>query len=135
MTAVAPTKAYSKMWDKATVQISTLAASSGLSDTIDLQGMTLAGVLVSTAWTDAVLTVQGSLDNTNFFDVYTSTGGELTIGTSGSSAIVNRYIAVVPDQFYGIPFLRLRSGTGSSATTQGATRSLTLSLFKSTPSQ
>jgi len=135
MTATPPSYLRPKMTDRATVQISTTAASSGQSDGVDLGGNALGGVLVSTAWTDAQITVQGSFDGTTYFDVYTSTGGEVTIGTSGSSAIVGRYLSFDPFPFVGLPFIKLRSGTGASPVTQVATRSLTLALFKSTPSQ
>ena len=140
MTAVPPTKIYSKMTAVASVAITTTAASSGLSDAIDLGGHTLSSIHVSTRWVNAALSFQGSLDGTNYFDVFTTTGGELIYGTSGSSAMVSKIISFDPATFSGIPYFKIRSGGTTAPITQGSSAdpgsvTLTLGLYKSTPSQ
>ena len=98
-------------------------AADGLSTTVlDLNGNTLAAIEMSTGWTDASLSFLGSIDGTTtVFNIYTSTGGELTYGTSAS-----RLLQFDPNLWAGIRCVQLRSGTAAAAVAQAAARTVRL---------
>ena len=105
-----------------TVSIST--GTTGLSSAIKLGGHTLCSVGMSTAWTNAVVSFQASTGSTaTYRNVFTSTGGELTLTTTA-----DRVVPVNPDNFRGFQFIKLRSGESTAAVAQGAARTLTLHL-------
>lgn len=103
-----------------TVSISTGAT--GLSSAISLEGYIPHAIQLSTAWTNAAITLQGSQDETNYFNVYTSTGGEVSF-----TCTANRYLVITdPERFIGLKALKLRSGTSGAAVAQAAARTLKL---------
>ena len=108
-----------------TVDIST--AADGLSDVVSLKGHMLAAVQASTAWTAANLTFLGCLDSTAYHDVYTSTGGELTLTATTSGRMIT-LSADEQDRLRVFDKLKIRSGTTTLAVAQGAVRTLTLGL-------
>ena len=107
----------------ATVVVSTEA--DGLSDTINLTGLTLASIQMSTAWTDATIGFKGNVDgSTNYYDVYTSTGVLMTYPTSA-----NRCLSFDPAPFLGLQYLQLISETTAGvAVVQAAARTIKLGL-------
>lgn len=106
----------------ATVAFST--AADGLSDAAKLYGNTLCAIEMSTTvWTNAALTFQGSVDGTNYRDLYDTSGNEVSFTTTAS-----RLLYFDPAPFQGINFIKLRSGTGASAVAQLNTRTVTLGL-------
>lgn len=99
----------------ATVQISTEA--DGLSDTINLTGLTLSAIQMSTDWTDAQIGFKSSIDNsTDYLDIYDSDGILLTYETSA-----NRVVAFDPAVFAGIQRLQLVSETSAGVVVVQAT--------------
>lgn len=107
----------------AVVDMST--AADGASDTINLTGLTLSAIQMSTDWTDARIGFKGSVDgSTNFYDVYDTSGNFLTYATSAS-----RILLFDPSTFAGLERLKLVSETSAgAAVAQGATRVLKLGL-------
>ena len=127
MTAVPPTNVRPKMTGIASVSVT---SSTSTFDALDLGGSTLSAIQMSTAWTDASLTFQASLDGTNYFDVYSSTGGEIACTTTAS-----RLLVFDPATFLGLPYIKVRSGTSGTGVNQAAARTISLGLVKMAPSQ
>lgn len=107
----------------AAVVVST--AADGASDSVNLTGLTLSCVQMSTAWTDAKIGFKGSVDgSTNFYDIYNTNGDFLTYATSAS-----RVVVFDPAEFAGIQRLMLVSETSAGvAVAQAAERTLILGL-------
>lgn len=105
----------------ASVSIST----AGTGDVVNLTGLTLSSIQMSTAWTDADITFEGNVDgSTNYYPVYNSTGTALTYETSA-----NRLMLFDPAIFSGLQWLRVMSvSTASTAIEQAAARTLKLGL-------
>jgi hypothetical protein len=109
------------------VTLTTVAASSGESGVVDIEGARAIGVHMSTAWTAAAITFLAAPTSTGIFHpVYGSTGEvELTVAA-------NRYIGLTERQaeiVRAARFIKLRSGTDSTgAVVQAATRSINLIL-------
>lgn len=110
----------------AIVTVST--AADGTSDMVDLTGLTLSSIQVtSVGWTAASIGFKASVDGTTvLFDVFDSAGNNLTFPATAS-----RVIAFSPDQFAGIQKLQLVSETTAGvAVAQGADRIVKLGLSK-----
>lgn len=105
--------------------ISLSTAADGVSEEINLTGLTLSCVQMSTAWTDAAIGFQASVDgSTNFYPVYNSVGDHLTYPTSAS-----RVVAFDPAQFSGLQRIKVVSETTAGvAVAQAAARTLILGL-------
>lgn len=98
----------------------TIANGASLSGAVDLGGRKLVAIIMPDAWTAAGLTFQGSVDGTNFFNVYDgATERALTVSASYYSAF---NIA----DWVGFRWIKVRSGTAGSAVNQAAERVLTL---------
>jgi hypothetical protein len=94
----------------------------GLSGIVDCGGGTLSAILMSTAWTAAGLSFQASLSaSSTFFNVFGSTGDEVTYTTTGNGNM----ITFDPALWIGIRFLKVRSGTSGTPVAQAAARSVT----------
>ena len=105
-----------------TFAVSISTGATGLSGAISLEGQTPFAIEMSTGWTAASITMQGSRDGTNFFNLYKDDGTEYSL-----TATASRYIVLQnPNHFIGLKALKLRSGTSGSAVAQAATRALTL---------
>lgn len=108
----------------ATYQTVTIASAGSLSAEVPIEGLTLAGIIMPAAWTTANLTFQGGIVSGTVENLYDEYGTEVTV-----TAAASRYIAVSPEQFVGIKYLKVRSGTSGTPVAQGAERSLTLVLI------
>jgi len=97
----------------------------GLSDAVNISGLTLSAIQMSTAWTEARVGFRASIDGTtNFYDVYDTAGNFLTYPTSAS-----RVVALDPAVFSGLQQLKLVSETSAgAAVAQGAARAVVLGL-------
>jgi hypothetical protein len=100
-----------------------IANAASLSGVIDLGDQRLHRIHLPSAWTAAAITFQTSSDGVAFADLYDK-DGEITLPSSVVAA--SRSVVVPQEAFYGIRYLKIRSGTGASAVTQGADRSLAL---------
>ena len=101
--------------------VHTIANGASLSDALDLSGTSLVGYIMPASWTTANLTFQGSVDGTNFFNLYDKFGNEITHIVAAS-----QFIAVNPADLTCVRYLKLRSGTSASSVNQGAQRQVTL---------
>lgn len=99
----------------------TIANAASLSGAADLGGTTLVGYIMPSSWTAADITFQGSVDGTNFFNLYDQFGNEVRHVVSSS-----RFVALNPADLASIRYLKIRSGTSGSAVSQGADRVVTL---------
>jgi len=100
----------------------TIASGASLSDAVAIQPThTLAGILMPAAWDAADLTFQGSFDGTNYGDLYSDDGSEVTI-----PAAAGRIIPVGSSDLRAMPYLKVRSGTSTTPVAQTAQRVITL---------
>lgn len=76
------------------------------SDTVSLNGTSIAGLYVPSAFTGTELTFQASFDGTNFFVVQDGLGTAIAVTVSPSI-----YVPLSPQSFYGIRNLRIISGS------------------------
>ncbi len=108
----------------ASVDIST--AASGLSELVDITGLTLSCISMPAAWTHASLTLFISIDGTtNVVPAYDTAGNVIAYQTSASRALV-----FDPAQFQAVQKFQFGSVTtnASSAIAQAATRTIKLGL-------
>lgn len=107
----------------ATVDLST--AANGQSSAINISGLTLSCIQMSTAWTTANIGFQGNVDgSTSFFDVHDTAGNFLTYATSASYMLV-----FDPAPFIGLQLIKLVSESSAGvAVAQTAARVLKLGL-------
>lgn len=129
MTAIGPIPPRPKLRSTASVVIST--AANGESDAINLTGLTLAAVQMSSAWTAANLNFMASVDGSTYGVVHGSTGADRVPSANVLSipTTANRYLAFDPGQFTGVQWLKLVSGTtAGAAVAQVAPRTLQLIL-------
>jgi hypothetical protein len=97
-----------------------IANGASLSGAVDLGGRKLVGIIMPDTWTAASLTFQGSVDGTNFFNVYDgATERALTVAA-------NYYSAQNIADWVGFRWIKVRSGTAGSAVNQAAERTLTV---------
>lgn len=123
MAAVGPHNPKPSSRSFGTVVVST--AADGLSDAINITGLTLSCIQMSTAWTDAGIGFQGNVDgSTNYYNVYNTAGDFLVYQTSAS-----RMVAFDPAPFAGLQWLKVVSETtAGTAVAQAAERTIKLGL-------
>jgi len=97
----------------------TIASGQQVSSKINLGGFSLVGIILPAAFTGTSLTFLASVDNTNFFPIYTTTSGTQLSYTVAQG----HYVAINPQDFYGVQYLEIQSGSS-----EAATRTLILSL-------
>ena len=103
--------------------VATIALSGNLSAAVRLpNGHGLVGLLMPAAWTAADITVQVSLDNATFYNLYTPDAGEVTILVSAAATA----IYLLPAEWILANYIKVRSGTAASPVAQAAARSITL---------
>ena len=97
----------------------------GLSDVVDLGGLTLSSIQTSTDWTAASITFKGSASSSAAMgSVYHTTAAvELTYATTPSMTHV-----LDPAFFTGLRFIQIRSGTSAVPVAQAAARSVIIGL-------
>lgn len=110
--------------------ITLTTAADGVSEAINLTGLCLSCIEMSTAWTAAAIGFQASVDgSTSFFPIYNTAGNHLTYPTSA-----NRVVAFDPNVFFGIQRLKIVSETTAGvAVAQAAARTLVLGLAEVRP--
>lgn len=105
----------------ATVDIST--AADGVSSAINISGLTLCCIQMSTGWDTANIGFKGNVDgSTNYFDVHDTAGNFLTYATSA-----NYLLTFDPAVFAGIQNLKLVSET-SAGVAVAQTKAMVLKL-------
>lgn len=102
----------------------TILSGASLTSGLNLGGRIPTGIYMSAAWTAAALTFQASLDGVTWYNVQTESA-ELSVTTT--SAV---YVAFDPTRFFGVKWLKVRSGTAGVPVNQAADRALVLMLGK-----
>ncbi len=97
----------------------TIAINTSLSGAVDITGCTVAGIIMSAGWDTASITAQASVDGTNFYNLYDEFATEVTV-----SAAASRFIRLSPADWWGVRYVKLRSGTSGTAVNQTAARTL-----------
>jgi hypothetical protein len=96
-------------------------STSGLSTAQDVQGLAPIAILMPDGWTAADLSFQKSADNIAFRNVYDQDGAEVVV-----KATTSAWVDLLPAEFPGVLYLKLRSGTLATAVQQAAARTVTL---------
>ncbi len=99
----------------------TIANAASLSAAVDLSGAGVLRILMPASWTAANVTFQVSQDNSTFYDLYDRSGNEVVVTAAASRAII-----MVPSDFAGFRYLKIRSGTSGTPVAQGGSRTVTL---------
>lgn len=103
----------------------TIATNGITSSSVNLNGEVLIGLITAVTWTAADLTLQASIDNSTFYDVYDSYGNEILIKTTAFTTS-SKFIPLSPIDYVPFSFLRFRSGTSTIGVTQTGARTITL---------
>lgn len=105
----------------------TIANGASLSDIVELPDATVAAIVTPAALTGTTLTFQASSDKVTFTNVYDDAGTEVSITVSTSRTILLSNVA----RFLGVKFLKVRSGTAGTPTTEsGADRAIQILAVK-----
>lgn len=99
----------------------TIEQSESLSDAVDLEAGTLAAIIMPAAWDAADLTFQASGNGEDFFDLYDEQAQEIAV-----DADADYYIRLIPPEWAGIRYIKVRSGTSGSPVTQADEREIIL---------
>lgn len=83
----------------------------------------LVAIQMPAAWDAADLTFQGSVDGTNFFNLFDGGGNEVDFQAAASEQIT-------VDKFRGAIWIKVRSGTSGTPVNQTANRVITLQVSK-----
>lgn len=103
----------------------TIANNASLSGATYIGYGRLVGIIIGSDWDAADITLQGSIDGTNFTNLYEpSSDTEYTIQAGAS-----RFIAL-PVPIQSVPWVKLRSGTSGSPVNQSPATTLTLVVEK-----
>jgi hypothetical protein len=103
--------------------IATIAISTSLAPAVALpNGHGLVGLILPAAWTAADITVQISLDNVTFADLYAPDGTEVTLTVTAAATA----IYLTPAQWVCARYVKIRSGTTGTPVNQAAARAVTL---------
>jgi hypothetical protein len=105
----------------AVIFTATIANGESLSGAVDFGSARLTRIVMPAAWTAANLTFQSSYNGTDFNNLYDVFGTQYTAIADASRAII-----IPPNDFIGIRYLKVRSGTSGSPVNQGGARSLIL---------
>lgn len=101
------------------VATATIASGGSLSGAVDLGEQRAHRLALPGVWTTAAITFQVSYDGLAFNDLYTP-DGEYTLSSSVVAA--SRSITLDQAVFYGVRYLKVRSGTAGAAVNQAAER-------------
>lgn len=98
----------------------TIAVSTSLSAAVKLSTGRIFAFQIPATWTAANLTFQANYDGgTTFYDMYDDAGTEVTVTVGGAS----RFIQVSnPMAWFGVQYLKVRSGTTGTPVAQAADR-------------
>lgn len=105
--------------------VTVTTAATGLSDIIDIGSFCPRSIQMSTAWTTADITFMGAVSSTDYMGSVrkTTAGTEVTHVTSAVYTLT-----LDPEQFAGLRYLQIRSGTTTTPVAQAAERVLYLGL-------
>lgn len=98
-----------------------IANGASLSGGLNLNGRVLCGVYMPGAWTAAGLSFAACDTLAGTYEAIQTATAEYV-----ATAAASQYVALDPVVFYGVRFIKVRSGTVALAVNQGAARTLTL---------
>lgn len=104
-----------------TTKSAVIASGASLSDAVNLGLKRIIGIVMPSAWTAAAITLQGSVDGTNYFDLHNDSGTEISITVAAS-----RFVLITTRGWPAVPYVKIRSGTTSVPVVQAAERTVTL---------
>jgi hypothetical protein len=96
-----------------------IANGASLSAAVEIGKTWVTGLILPAAWTAASLTFQGSVDGTNFYNLYDTDGTEVT-----SQAAVDRFVRLDSADWSKFSHIKIRSGTSGTPVNQGAARTI-----------
>jgi len=80
-------------------------------------------IFMPAAWQAAAISFQGSIDGTNFYDLYDDGGNQISL-----TVAQQRTVVLAAGALAGVPYLKFRSGLTGAAVDQTAERVLTVML-------
>lgn len=92
-------------------KIATISSGQTVSDEMELRGTYLVAMILPSTFDGTTMTFKGSIDGTNFFDMYNAGGVQMT-----STVAASRWIPFSPQDFAGCNFIKLVAGTAQSTT-------------------
>ena len=98
----------------------TIANGASLSGAIATNGLPVVAIEAPT-FTSAAITLEGSVDGTNFFPIHDASGEK----TFNAAATAARIIQINPP-LVGLQQVKIRSGTSGAAVNQGADRTVAI---------
>lgn len=98
-----------------------IANGQSLSAAVDLGVFRLSGIVIPAAFEPTQITFQASVDGVVWNNLYSGDGTEKSL-----TVAPNRRVIVIPAEFFGIRFLKVRGGTSGAATNVAAQRTLQL---------
>lgn len=99
----------------------TIGTGTSVSGAVDVHGTNLVGIIAPAGWDAAALTMQVSVDGSTWFDLFDTSGAEVSIVVTAG-----KFIGIPATALSGLDFVRLRSGTTAAAVNQTADRAFTL---------
>lgn len=102
------TTTQEKFGRKNTTTTCTVSAGGQVSTAVNAGGMSLIGIVTPAIMISTAITIQASIDNSTFVDVYNSAGTQISVTTSTSAS---RYIAFTPSDFVAFQYFKLKCGS------------------------
>lgn len=112
--------------DRKTVTV-TIANGTSISSGVNIQGYRIAAFITPASWTTASLTMQVSLDGTNYYDLFIN-GTEWSITSPLLTRWYEYHPAATAVNTTTALYFKLRSGSSASPVNQGADRAFTFIL-------
>lgn len=81
-----------------------------LTDSLDLRGRVLVGIILPAAMTSTSITFKFSNDNTTFVDLYDTSGNQVSVTIAAS-----RWVGLLAEDFAGARYLKIATGSGEAA--------------------
>ena len=104
----------------------TILSAASLSDALNINGRQVTVIEMPASWTIAPITFQGSMDGSNYFNIYDNTGDEVYVIVD-----VSRRVPVDIPFLSQHKYIKLRSGTSVAPVAQGAGRTIYVEVWSS----
>jgi len=95
----------------------TIASGASLSGAVAISYLVPVTFVIPAEFDGTAITFQGSVDGTNYFNLYDEAGTEINFPASASRIIKITNLSY----FYGLEYIKVRAGTAASATNQTTT--------------
>ncbi len=91
-----------------------------------LAGTDVVGLVADAAWDTNAVTFQASYDGTNFFDLFSLDVPPVELTLAG--VVAQKWYPLDPSTFFGVSYIKVRSGTAGAAVAQNGATVITLVL-------